>query len=697
MANRRVPLSNVPNAANSPFRAVALAASKRSRMQVGSAEGGSHDEAPPAKKQIVEVNRANPRTPPPRKQLQSVEGRGFSRRPQESQLTNFDKKLLAVKDKAVHGKDVTTERAADETLEHLRQWQRHYTKVFPTFVFYFESVPDEARKQCTKHLGTFGAREEKFFSKDVTHVVTTRSLPSEANAPACTEKSNITPANAASQHSSQSRTINPSLLEKSIDSSNTSQGNLLKSKVTLGSTSTRVSRAHDSQDHDLRRSYAGNADILRKAKEMGKKIWHLEKLGRILQVMSDVLEGDSQSQHAHHTRTNAVNAAKTIRQPDLSQLIRNEQMNGPADRDIVLATNDLISFKGPYIYIRDMNEKCKPIMVREYPKVQHREDGVWPQFRSVPVGKCPFVEEVLYYRRENEKEQEKEQSEEEEEASSEDNPPPTRESEIAAVVQPRLVQVPESVTMQPPTQANRKRPLDEMQQGHNPILLGKQQLPAAADREVPSGTTQSMQKCPRQHPANMRLVLQGGEPMASGMQASNITSAIRSQMISSTAAAPGAKAGTSREVHGLQRKVLERNAAPSLHTTGTSRQLREIASNTKSLRNVAPPRMAKQKAQEKLGHSRLTQINENMTRSEQEEVDSKLALRESNAIKALNGEKREPKPGYCENCREKFEDFEEHTLGRKHRKFATTKENWKELDALLKELIRPPRSRDELR
>ncbi|KAI5297550.1 hypothetical protein KEM56_004738, partial [Ascosphaera pollenicola] len=54
------------------------------------------------------------------------------------------------------------------------------------------------------------------------------------------------------------------------------------------------------------------------------------------------------------------------------------------------------------------------------------------------------------------------------------------------------------------------------------------------------------------------------EPAASGVQPSNITSAIRSQMISSTAAGTGAKAATSKEVHELKRKVLENNISKPL-------------------------------------------------------------------------------------------------------------------------------------
>jgi regulatory subunit for Cdc7p protein kinase len=157
MASRRVPLSTVPNAANSPVRAIAVAASKRSRPQAGTQEDNVYDGPPPAKKQIIELNFSQPRTPPPRKPLLPTESKVFSKRPIESQLTAFDRRLLAAKDRSVREQVEQTETAADEPYDTLRQWQKHYRKAFPSFVFYFESVNEEARRQYSKRLHAFGA------------------------------------------------------------------------------------------------------------------------------------------------------------------------------------------------------------------------------------------------------------------------------------------------------------------------------------------------------------------------------------------------------------------------------------------------------------------------------------------------------------------------------------------------------------
>jgi hypothetical protein len=42
-------------------------------------------------------------------------------------------------------------------LESVRQWQRHYRKVFPQFVFYFESVSNDLRDTFARQVRCLGA------------------------------------------------------------------------------------------------------------------------------------------------------------------------------------------------------------------------------------------------------------------------------------------------------------------------------------------------------------------------------------------------------------------------------------------------------------------------------------------------------------------------------------------------------------
>ncbi|KAH9949630.1 hypothetical protein B0H21DRAFT_777223 [Amylocystis lapponica] len=65
-------------------------------------------------------------------------------------------------------------------------------------------------------------------------------------------------------------------------------------------------------------------------------------------------------------------------------------------------------------------------------------------------------------------------------------------------------------------------------------------------------------------------------------------------------------------------------------------------------------------------------------------------LRKSRSTNTLKLPKREEgvKPGYCESCRVKFEDFKEHCNSRKHLKFATDDSNFIYLDAILSRVKR---------
>lgn len=330
--------------------------------------------------------------------------------------------------------------------------------------------------------------------------------------------------------------------------------------------------ASTAQDAEVRKHQNRSADVLYRARELGMKIWAFEKLQRITRVM---LESDTGFQtHGHNTRSNAapINNARAGHGADLSQLLRNERINGPSDRDPTVATKEITLFKGPFIYIHDIDERQRPIMVREYAKVANKEDGDWPQFRSVANGKCPFIEEVDYSRREAEKEKEMIRLKKQ------------QEKEKAMIPRTRAAAAFEATKMQPPRAVTGKRPLAEMDDGsnRNVSVSSRQANPFAPTKSSYAPKTDAEASSRGSQNAFVSRAgagrLFGGEPVASGLQPSNLTSAIRSQMISSTAAQPGAKAGTSKELHGLQRKVLEKNSGgPGSYGLASSHRMTDIS------------------------------------------------------------------------------------------------------------------------
>jgi regulatory subunit for Cdc7p protein kinase len=64
---------------------------------------------------------------------------------------------------------------------------------------------------------------------------------------------------------------------------------------------------------------------------------------------------------------------------------------------------------------------------------------------------------------------------------------------------------------------------------------------------------------------------------------------------------------------------------------------------------------AQRQSQEKLEYMG----DEDPTSTEVEDVRRAEAARKAKAVQKRKAEKRDPKPGYCENCMDKFEDFEE--------------------------------------
>jgi regulatory subunit for Cdc7p protein kinase len=618
MSSRRVPLSSNPNVANSPMRAstalTGLVKPKRSYATVQREE--PYSQAPPTKKQALENGGQRAVRSPskiPRTQV-------LAQRASTTRTSARSSRSLTTK----NGHDVDSEKEV---------WKKHHRAKFPKMVFYFDSMTDEIKARLTKRVTHLGARQEPFFSIDVTHVITTRSIPPERLEPESIDEMEDEDHNSGEQP----QTINPSLLERTSNTRRKLVYDFQQGPIR-------------SQLDDVAKRTRGtrNNDVLHKARDMGKKVWSLDKFHNMLNVL---LEVDTHSTHTSRaTSTRATyDGSKQHQEPNLRQLLQHERLNGPSDRDPSAVNRDLVYFKGPHIYIYDMDEKQKPIMVREYPKVANKTDGEWPQFRSVGNGRCPFVEEPDV--------PDKSQRRAREEAKAK----AAKRDEAVPVLRPPEAPAPKPVTG--------KRTLTEMEDGHN-----RSRTVTPTDVLNPAQAVMSKQTA-QQVAFTSRAEggrLFAGEPVASGVQPSNITSAIRSQMISSTSGINGAKAGTSKEVHGLQRKVLQK-VAPASHEA-SSRRPHEVSMDVASSRSISMCRQTSKVAQ-------------TMDDGSQKTTDGKDKRSTSQTLKS----KRDLKPGYCENCQDKFRDFDEHILSRKHRKFAENTDNWVELDQLLSQLKRMPR------
>lgn len=159
MSSKRVPLANNPNAANSPFRVPALA-TKRTRAQALDTKDAENVFSPPKKKQLlgIEVNgtrRAQHISPEDR------EGKVFLGKNDTTSTNAFTRKLAAAARTSRHEqyelKDNGKIRLTGTNDEQVKQWRKHYRRAFPTFVFYFESLPADVASRSSKQIAALGA------------------------------------------------------------------------------------------------------------------------------------------------------------------------------------------------------------------------------------------------------------------------------------------------------------------------------------------------------------------------------------------------------------------------------------------------------------------------------------------------------------------------------------------------------------
>ncbi|CAK7565886.1 MAG: Cdc7p-Dbf4p kinase complex regulatory subunit [Sporothrix epigloea] len=779
MQSRRVPLSANPNAANSPLRigtgnvssndhkvsastSTALFAKQR-RSHASLQREESYGLAPPAKKQMLEKVDSNVSTSASASTSTTlalrrvpVQRATVSRSYQAERVSSHQQQSTAYRSHDLQHSHQYHQshqhiQISQKEAEEVRRWQQSQRLRFPKLVFYFDNLPEDQSARLSKQISYLGAREDKFFSIDVTHVVTTRSIPPEDKPlikrrmqETLDAKENDTDRASETNHE-QMQTINPSLLSRNhvneLGISTTSLPVKRKLFDTGPNRRLPITSLGAAEDVIRKPKPARSTDILQRAREMGKKIWPLEKLQKVLDML---VEPDPYRSAELGQRMRNGSTVVTAGQQGngrvggdhvLLQMMDKERHSGPSDRDPTVAVRELIYFKGPYIYVYDIEEKQRPIMVREYAKVAEREEGDWPQLRPSAGTRCPFIEDTdqLELRAERERARKRSTATVSREGAV-SAPSATAAASVAAATgsagaatNTSLQKTLASRYAAAATASNGsakhvtgKRTLAEMEDGHNrqsslsngsalanapslrPAegLLGSTAAPSAgsissaASAIPPSKSARASADFQVQNAFTSRAKSArcfAGEPVASGLQAAGITSAIRSQMISSATGTFGARAGTSKEIHGLQRKVLQKSTSAAQQDL-SSRQLTDTSMDQQQQAQQQRPTYSRSTSLTRTTAAAQLSAKLNMaiecSTAGNKEDRHRRTISVPAAVVVQPRRKRDLKPGYCENCQDKFDDFEEHVTSHKHRKFAEDEKNWFDLDELLGQLKR---------
>ena len=230
------------------------------------------------------------------------------------------------------------------------EWQRHHKKKFPTFTFYLDGVDGTQKKRLTIDIARLKGSVEPFFSKRVTHIITTRPIPGN----------NTT----HSRKNSTDENSRMTLQEMAI-------------KAPYGSSKLKLPQ----NDADGYRQ-----DVLVKAKEFDLHIWSLNKA---ISILDALLRRDE----VGVADTKGVTAA-AVQQPhgdNLAKALREERVYGTKERDVNAKQEQFVPFRGAFVLARDLNNVYQPIISREFKRVDEARNGEWPQFRATSNGRCPFV------------------------------------------------------------------------------------------------------------------------------------------------------------------------------------------------------------------------------------------------------------------------------------------------------------------
>lgn len=147
MASHRQPLRDAPSAVlNSPIRvaSTAILGSKRQRPTHHSqGENALFNDGQMGKRRFVETNEPGLRLHglPPKRSTQTT-------------ITTLQRRLEAARGPP-HPPQGKSKSVVDQG-DGIKQWQKHYRRAFPGFVFYFDNVQDDIHRRCSAQVRSLG-------------------------------------------------------------------------------------------------------------------------------------------------------------------------------------------------------------------------------------------------------------------------------------------------------------------------------------------------------------------------------------------------------------------------------------------------------------------------------------------------------------------------------------------------------------
>ncbi|EPQ26058.1 uncharacterized protein PFL1_06267 [Pseudozyma flocculosa PF-1] len=587
------------------------------------------------------------------------------------------------------------ERAARDrqAFEERKIWRHKFKKAFPSFVFYFDAFDEATVKDLTGVIQSLGGSVDQFFSRNVTHLITTRLVPS---ATAKTErhedgKENSPTKEGATRDGARHKLLRPTVSKSRLSpTKGSAAAAAAAAAVAGGERPPRNSQPLYSERNpfdDAGPPASGSNDILLKAQSFGMKVWRHDKLTTILRMLVDEPVVSAATAAAAAAAHGAAAAGK---QHDLSQMLEREKLYGTHERDPNASRNDHHYFrKGNfYLLVEDATMEHRPIMCSEFEYGrQQQQEGLeppWPVLYGELEGRCPFTRYDLTEQQRNR-------------IGRGRNVHTTLRRAVSLSNMARRHTGPPSP--RPPNEGFLETPRgggygganDHHHHHHHPQPY---QLASGNSVSITSniasttstaltdqvGTIAGLPQdrrvaelnrrmhTPLAHSPTTRLPASPASFIAgadnSGGSGLGITAADVGSGSGSSMATPGGYGG--RGGAGDAANPHHNTPAAAAHSRGAvvRRMLGMTEHDAKR-----PSVLAQQHVQQ-----------------QQQQAGIRRSVSTSAVVPVRPQEKR---PGYCENCRIKYDNFDDHVISRKHRKFAVDDSNFVDIDQLILRVQRP--------
>lgn len=379
---------------------------------------------------------------------------------------------------------------------------------------------------------------------------------------------------------------------------------------------------------------ANDDRLLLKAIEWKMKIWTVAKL-------ESVLDRCQAPMNPELSRTGPTATAPQT----LSRLLQSERLHGTTERD---PNEKRLGFhyfsKNSYsILVEDLNDELATIHALEYPIKKGRdgkESGDWPILYCHPRARGPFIEFDRNEARRAERAERQERAREQERIQRATK---LHEQEVQRKIRADRL---------------RARKAGDLRRSVSMVNLHRR-LPVGED----SRTAQDLVNLDAEAGDTFESANASGY-LASGYMAASGNSMAITSTTGTTSTSGLSVRGTLQMPHALRERLQQQIL--------TSRKVG-------------------------LGHNTGQKENDNGLQGEMgppSAVPERKILRKSKSTNTMKLPKREEttKPGYCECCRMKFDDFQKHIVHRKHRKYATNPDNFIQLDFLLDRVRRQTRA-----